>query len=155
MKCVSGGRPPEFKLRQSGADCLIILTENVEPRTIEVDGETETEYSFDRYTLTVPYRDTLEQDVAAEPQKWLTIAKEKEIKELSAQIRKRRNELLAESDGAFCIDRILPETISTTAFTNKLKELAQSETAKYRQALRDIPEQEGFPYEVKWPTKPQ
>lgn len=24
----------------------------------------------------------------------------------------------------------------------------------YRQALRDIPDQEGFPYDIEWPTKP-
>jgi len=28
------------------------------------------------------------------------------------------------------------------------------EWASYRQALRDITEQEGFPYSVIWPTKP-
>lgn len=28
------------------------------------------------------------------------------------------------------------------------------EVAAYRQALRDVPEQEGFPFEVVWPTKP-
>lgn len=27
--------------------------------------------------------------------------------------------------------------------------------ANYRQALRDIPEQEGFPFTVVWPTEPQ
>lgn len=26
--------------------------------------------------------------------------------------------------------------------------------ATYRQALRDIPSQDGFPYSVMWPTKP-
>jgi len=28
------------------------------------------------------------------------------------------------------------------------------EWSTYRQALRDITEQEGFPYQVTWPTKP-
>jgi hypothetical protein len=27
--------------------------------------------------------------------------------------------------------------------------------AEYRQALRDITSQEGFPYDVTWPTKPE
>lgn len=30
-----------------------------------------------------------------------------------------------------------------------------AEWQAYRQALRDIPEQEGFPYTVDWPTKPE
>ena len=31
----------------------------------------------------------------------------------------------------------------------------QAAWATYRQALRDIPEQSGFPNEVNWPTEPQ
>ena len=27
--------------------------------------------------------------------------------------------------------------------------------AEYRQALRDVPEQEGFPTDINWPTKPE
>jgi hypothetical protein len=30
----------------------------------------------------------------------------------------------------------------------------QSAWADYRQALRDVPQQSGFPQEVVWPTKP-
>ena len=30
-----------------------------------------------------------------------------------------------------------------------------SEQIAYRQALRDIPEQEGFPDAITWPTKPE
>jgi hypothetical protein len=29
------------------------------------------------------------------------------------------------------------------------------EWVEYRQALRDIPQQEGFPYEVQWPVEPE
>jgi hypothetical protein len=31
----------------------------------------------------------------------------------------------------------------------------QQEWANYRQALLDIPQQSGFPYEVAWPVKPE
>jgi hypothetical protein len=31
----------------------------------------------------------------------------------------------------------------------------QAAWAAYRQALRDVPEQEGFPANVVWPTKPE
>ena len=30
----------------------------------------------------------------------------------------------------------------------------QAAWATYRQALRDVPEQDGFPEEVTWPSKP-
>ena len=159
MKCVSGQQPLAYELRRDGGNCLLILTENVETKSVALEGEEEslTEYSFDRYEITVPYRETLEQDVAKEPVKWLNMAKQKEIEKLSADIRKKRNILLTETDNAFCIDRIFNDlsNVSATSFTEKIKELSESEMATYRQALRDIPKQEGFPYSVDWPTKPQ
>jgi len=53
-------------------------------------------------------------------------------------IRDRRNELLTECDWTQLADA----TVNSLAWAN------------YRQSLRDIPSQEGFPYNVIWPTKP-
>ncbi|MGN1318898.1 MAG: phage tail assembly chaperone, partial [Lachnospirales bacterium] len=39
-------------------------------------------------------------------------------------------------------------------FFKKLGEVVNGEWAVYRQALRDIPEQEGFPFDVKFPSQP-
>jgi hypothetical protein len=65
---------------------------------------------------------------------------EKVLQEESAllpeSVRMRRNNLLEESDVWALADRITPAW------------------AAYRQALRDITAQEGFPYSVSWPTKP-
>jgi hypothetical protein len=33
--------------------------------------------------------------------------------------------------------------------------VGQAAWAEYRQALRDVPEQEGFPLNVLWPAKPE
>lgn len=52
-------------------------------------------------------------------------------------IRERRNSLIAQTDYLALSDN----TLST-------------EMATYRQALRDITNQEGFPYSVTWPSKP-
>jgi hypothetical protein len=59
--------------------------------------------------------------------------------ELSVSARSRRDVLLRDSDWA----------VSTDAPTDK----AAWQT--YRQALRDVPQQEGFPQEVTWPEKPE
>ena len=55
----------------------------------------------------------------------------------------------------------LPDTISATTMLtafkdliSSLKNLTSGEMAKYRQALRDITKQKGFPYDVEFPTKP-
>ena len=58
--------------------------------------------------------------------------------ELSGSIRDQRNLLLAETDTWGLAD--YPATAEQTA---------------YRQALRDITAQSGFPTEVVWPTKPE
>lgn len=54
-------------------------------------------------------------------------------------IRKKRDKLLASSDWTQVSD----------------VQVDQSAWAAYRQALRDIPQQEGFPENIVWPTKPQ
>ena len=64
-----------------------------------------------------------------------------------------------------CLDRLelkMPEDITMTNivsgikdFFTSLKEIFTSDMAKYRQSLRDIPQQPGFPYEVTFPEKPK
>ena len=55
-------------------------------------------------------------------------------------VRDNRNALLAGTDWTQLPD--VPEAIRN-AYT------------EYRQALRDVPEQEGFPNDIIWPTKPE
>ena len=57
----------------------------------------------------------------------------------SKAMRRKRNDLLAQSDWTQGKD--IPEATSTA-------------WATYRQALRDIPTQAGFPYNVTWPQEP-
>ena len=55
----------------------------------------------------------------------------------SDNVRAHRDHLLAETDWTALSD----STLTT-------------DMAAYRQALRDVPTQEGFPYAVTWPSKP-
>jgi hypothetical protein len=57
-------------------------------------------------------------------------------------IRKRRDSMLSSSDW-----------VVTKAF--ELGETVPADWSEYRQALRDITTQVGFPHNVEWPTKPQ
>lgn len=59
--------------------------------------------------------------------------------ELAAKIRNERNALLIASDWTQVADAPVDQTAWAT----------------YRQALRDITEQAGFPENVTWPTQPQ
>jgi len=58
--------------------------------------------------------------------------------QLAAQIRAERDRLLADSDWTQVPDAPVD----------------QAAWATYRQALRDVPEQAGFPEDVVWPSKP-
>lgn len=78
----------------------------------------------------------------------------------AAMARKIRNHLLTMSDKECAIDRLLPEAPSGSTFTawlGWLKDLASVATndwSKYRQQLRDLTEQEGFPFNIEWPVAP-
>lgn len=62
--------------------------------------------------------------------------------EVAAQVRSQRDAMIAETDYLMMSDYPISD-----------EDKALVET--YRQALRDIPEQEGFPSEVQWPVAPQ
>lgn len=61
--------------------------------------------------------------------------------EIAASVRERRDRLIAETDFLLMPDYpIGPDDLSAVK--------------AYRQALRDIPQQEGFPIDVAWPESP-
>ena len=70
-------------------------------------------------------------------------ASEKEIEDRTAVqvafIKEQRNKLLSNSDWTQVTDAPVDSTVWAT----------------YRQALRDVPAQEGFPWSVTWPTQPE
>ena len=55
----------------------------------------------------------------------------------------KRLELLAKSD-----------YVQTVDFNAKLSDSVRTNWQNYRQALRDIPDQAGYPSSITWPTKP-
>lgn len=79
----------------------------------------------------------------------------------AAFARKIRDKLLNETDSRVALDRFnisVPSGTSFTAWLSFLKSLGEIITgawAIYRQALRDLPEQEEFPFNVTFPTPPE
>lgn len=55
----------------------------------------------------------------------------------AAEVREKRNSLIVETDYLALSDNTMTSEMQT-----------------YRQALRDVPSQSGFPTNVTWPTKP-
>ena len=62
------------------------------------------------------------------------------LKIKATQVRERRNDLLAQTDWTQGAD--VPQAV-------------KDKYAPYRQALRDVPQQPGFPENITWPTKPE
>jgi hypothetical protein len=83
-------------------------------------------YILDGWVYTVQVRDMNEEELAAH------------MASKASQIRSQRNQLLTASDWT----QVLDAPIDRTAW------------AAYRQALRDITSQEGFPASVQWPNDP-
>lgn len=67
----------------------------------------------------------------------------KPVEQIEAEARQQRNQLLMESDSF-----VLPDRWAA------LTSAQQENWAQYRQALRDVPEQSGFPTDIQWPIKP-
>jgi hypothetical protein len=84
-------------------------------------------YIEDNQVFTVEVADKTEEEIAAD----LAIE--------AASVRAKRDQLLKESDWTQVADVPFTKAVKTT-------------WADYRQALRDITTQEGFPVEVIWPT---
>ena len=136
MKMQSDVYPQPFIISPRGHDsCYLLFTDHVTP--FEVDCQTF--YQYDAYVLTEPCRDTLEQEITDQYDLWLQKAKDADRQQQALQVRQRRNRLLSQCDWTQ-----MPDVDSN---------IAQG-VRDYRQALRDIPQQEQFPYDVQWPSSP-
>lgn len=69
-------------------------------------------------------------------------------------VRAIRNKLLESSDKEMSLDRLGLDSSSATKFIVSLSAILNGRWAKYRQALRDIPNGDGFPFNVVFPPAP-
>lgn len=79
---------------------------------------------------------------------------EQNEEEAAALVRKIRNKLLDNSDAQMSLDRLGLDTSTATKFIASLSKIFTGAWAVYRQALRDLPTQAGFPFNVTFPTPP-
>ena len=96
---------------------------------------------------------------------WLAEAQAEAYEEAAAKVRSLRDKLLTESDAMTALDRFgmdLPDKVTATTMLSVFKEIltavwkiTNGSIGQYRQALRDLPEQPGFPFDIDWPNKPE
>lgn len=134
-KTFSNSKPDENFIIENirNGKCVVYFFENVE----EVQDE-EISYKYDLYRIEVTYRDNLQETIENNYEKWLAFAKDSDYERAAAEVRKRRDELLNTTDWTQMRD-------------NSLSKEEMKKYQAYRQTLRDIPQQEGFPYDVVFP----
>lgn len=157
-KTIYSSRPSAYEIKDGDAGQKIIyFRQNIE----EIETEDGTQYAADEYTLTVTDTQTLEVRIANNIETWRERAMQEDYDRVAAEVRAIRDKLLADSDKEMVLDRMgleVPTGVSFTAWLDFLKKLGAAvsgEMAKYRQALRDVPTQDGFPYDVNFPEKPE
>ena len=79
---------------------------------------------------------------------------EQDEERASEMARRIRNRMLDKSDAQMSLDRIGLDTSSTVAFLSSLKNIFGNSWSVYRQHLRDITKQEGFPFNIDWGVSP-
>jgi hypothetical protein len=107
-----------------------------------------------------PWADNLEDRIKSDFDVWLKSAQAESYDVAAADVRVKRNAILASTDASMALDRLGLTAPTGTTFSSWLSFLKtigtaiSGEMAVYRQALRDITTQDGFPYDVVWPEKP-
>lgn len=144
----------------------VVFFDDIKTETRVQDNENAVEiFTYRKYKITTIYRENLEEEIQNNLNNWLEDLKTREYDSLASSIRDKRNKLLEESDKHMVLDRIefeIPEELTPTnllaavsSFFTTLGNLKNNDWSKYRQELRDLTKQEGFPYDVKFPTPPE
>lgn len=164
MKTESTIRPEnDFMIENiKGNSCEVVFFDTI----LEEKKEEETIiYVYNTYRITLPYRSDLADVIEANIKLWLDYAKQVDFDSKAKEVREIRNKLLQESDKNMVLDRLgfeIPESITMTnilsvikSFFAVLENAKNGDWATYRQQLRDLTRQEGFPYNVEFPSKPE
>ena len=154
-------RPPVFTVNREGDRAVIIFYTDIKEIQRE-DGETAWEAVS--WTLESSWTDNIMERITEQQAAWLAEAQAEAYTEAAAKVRSLRDKLLAESDAMTAFDRLgldLPDKVTATTMLSVFKEIltamwniTNGAIGQYRQALRDLPEQPGFPFDIDWPEKP-
>lgn len=166
MKARSTIAPEKFKIGDRKGNLIEVAFFDDVKEVQELQEEnTTTMYEYSIYNYKTIYREDIESYISDNYEDYLALAKEIDYQTEASKIREKRNELLADSDKFLLLDRLgiqLPNEITAVTlltsvkdFFDNLKEVLNGDWAEYRQKLRDLTKQEGFPYNVEFPKKPE
>ena len=135
-----------FQVLRDGENCTVEFYDNVKsnPAVDGMTGQTVPSWDFDRYILQIAYRPNLAAEIEADYATWLQKAKDAELAAEAEKVRNYRDNLLNTCDTVYC------NAEKWSAMTAEQQQAWEA----YKQALRDVPTQAGFPYTVNWPAMP-
>lgn len=143
MQVESREKPNKSKIEISeNRKMTVYFFDNIVEQEVTRMNEQQIIYVYDMYQITIENRPNLEEDIQNNFDIWLQFAKDCEYEKLAAEIRNKRDNLLTQTDWTQVTDTVLN--------TEK-----QQEYKEYRQQLRDITEQQEFPYKVVFPKNPK
>lgn len=143
MQVESREKPNKSKIEISeNRKITVYFFDNIVEQEVTRMNEQQIIYVYDMYQITIENRPNLEEDIQNNFDIWLQFAKDCEYEKLAAEIRNKRDNLLTQTDWTQVTDTVLN--------TEK-----QQEYKEYRQQLRDITEQQEFPYKVVFPKNPK
>ena len=153
-------KPEKVTIERRADVAVVTYADNIQSVTVE--GEEH--FTADLYTEEVQLTPDIDDRINGNFETFLNHAKNADREREAATVRAIRNRLLSESDAFVALDRFgitIPDNVTATTMLKALKDffdginaLLAGDWAKYRQALRDLPQQEGFPYSIVWPEKP-
>lgn len=136
-----------FQVLPSAQGCTVEFYDSVNSNPV-IDGMTGQKipsWDYEKYTLETDYSPSLAAQIESDYATWLQKAKDAEKSAEELKVRDYRDNLLNQCDLQYCNSE---KWAGMTADKQK-------EWTAYKQSLRDIPSQDGFPYIVNWPTVPE
>lgn len=109
--------------------CTVATDETVDLQTVNVPLNKKLPYTDANYAI-------------AQAEAWRGEVTVEKVPETAEEIRARRDKLLADTDWTQTLDAPIDAATREAMRT-------------YRQALRDMPQQEGFPADIQWPERPE
>lgn len=115
---------------------VVVSHQSQTPRDIEMRS------LIQKFSQEEGYREKRGEDLSWSVEKIPEKTPEEKLAETEEEVRSKRDRLIADTDYLLCADYpISAEDLEAVK--------------AYRQALRDVPQQEGFPYDVVWPELPE
>jgi len=131
--------PPPFEIH-AAPDGAAVVTFYGGAQKLSADGEAD-RWRASCYMIRTRYSDALATRIEQDYEIWFAAAQAQFEAVAASEVRAERDRRLAA-----CDYRALPDY-------RQPDDEREAWTA-YRQALRDVPEQVGFPYDVRWPEPP-